>query len=84
MARENLLKKILLLSLTVAIVSCMSGCVYSNNQSVDDLSYEEKQEVLQSLDDVREELKENFSDNTADFALGVVDRVEQAIIKSLE
>lgn len=79
MAREGLFKKTLLLSLTVGIVSSMSGCVYYNNQSLDDMSYEEKQEVLQSLDDVREELKEDFSDNTADFALEIVDKVEQTI-----
>lgn len=82
MAREGLFKKILLLSLTVGIVFSMSGCVYSNNQSLDDISYEEKQEVLQSLDDVREELKEDFSDNTADFALEIVDKIEQTIIES--
>jgi hypothetical protein len=82
MAKGGLFKKTLLLSLTIGIVSSLSGCVYYNNQSLDDMSYEEKQEVFQSLDDVREELKEDFSDNTADFALEIVDKVEQIIIES--
>jgi len=62
----------------------MNGCVYSNNKGLDNMSYEEKQEVIQSLDKVREELKEDFSDDAADFALEIVDRVEQALTESSE
>jgi len=79
---DSILKKVLLIVLAIGIVSSMSGCVYSNNKGLDDLSNEEKQEVLQSLDQVREELKEDYSGNTADFALEIVDRVEKAITDS--
>ncbi|WP_312071398.1 hypothetical protein [Anaerotignum propionicum] len=82
MVGDSILKKVLLIVLAIGIVSSMSGCVYSNNKGLDDLSNEEKQEVLQSLDQVREELKEDYSGNTADFALEIVDRVEKAITDS--
>ncbi len=82
MVGDSILKKVLLIVLAIGIVSSMSGCVYSNNKGLDDLSNEEKQEVLQSLDQVRKELKEDYSGNTADFALEIVDRVEKAITDS--
>lgn len=82
MVGDSILKKVLLIVLAIGIVSSMSGCVYSNNKGLDDLSNEEKHEVLQSLDQVREELKEDYSGNTADFALEIVDRVEKAITDS--
>lgn len=82
MVGDSILKKVLLIVLAIGIVCSMSGCVYSNNKGLDDLSNEEKQEVLQSLDQVREELKEDYSGNTADFALEIVDRVEKAITDS--
>lgn len=82
MVGDSILKKVLLIVLAIGIVSSMSGCVYSSNKGLDDLSNEEKQEILQSLDQVREELKEDYSGNTADFALEIVDRVEKAIMDS--
>ena len=40
----------------------MSGCVYSNNKSWDDMSAEEKKEVKEVfLDDIRKDLEEDFS-----------------------
>ncbi len=84
MVRESQLKRCLLIVLAVGIVCTMSGCVYNNNKRLDDLSNEEKQEVLQSLDQVREELGEDYSGDTFDFALEIVDRVEKAITESKE
>lgn len=84
MAKEGLMKKMLQLSLAVGMMVFMSGCVYHNNQSWDDMSEEEQQEALQTLDDVREELKEELQENTADIAVELVDKVEQAILESAD
>jgi len=89
------LKRISFTVVALGIILTMSGCVYSNNKSWDDLSFQEQQEVKQSLDEVREEingdldkvseeLKEVFSDDNVVFALEIVDKVEQAINDSTE
>lgn len=84
MVRERKLKKILFIMFSIGMVCSVSGCVYANNKGADDLSFEEKQEVLESLDQVREELKEEYSGDNFDFALEIVDRVEKAITESEE
>lgn len=81
MVRKSQLKKNLFIIVSICMVFSMSGCVY-NNKGMDDLSFQEKQEVLQSLEQVRKELKEDYSGETFDFALEIVDRVEKALTES--
>lgn len=74
-------RKIVFAILILALIGVMSGCVHSNNENWDDLSTQEQQEVKQALDDAREEIKDDFSGGTVDFALDIVDKVEEAITK---
>lgn len=40
----------------------MSGCVYSKNKNWSDLNQEEKEEVRQVLDEVKEELENDLKE----------------------
>lgn len=74
----------MLIALIIGMVSSLSGCVYVYNKGLDDLSYEEKQQVLETLEEVRDTLKEVSSDDTADFVSEIMDEKIQAISESLE
>lgn len=54
------LRRIILLSVTLCIAVAMSGCVYSKNKNWSDLNQEEKEEVRQVLDEVKEELENDL------------------------
>lgn len=56
------LKRIILLSVTSCIAVSMSGCVYSKNKNWSDLNQEEKEEVRQVLDEVKEELENDLKE----------------------
>ena len=73
---KKLIFNVLLLS-TVAMT--ISGCTYVNNNSWDDMTPEEREEVRQVFEEERKELEENegFSDNS--FAQYILDKVEEAI-----
>lgn len=59
------------------IVMTMNGCAYVNNKNWDDMTPAEQGEVRQNFEEEREELEEEFSDDS--FAQYILDKVEQAI-----
>lgn len=59
------------------IVMTMNGCAYVNNKNWDDMTLAEQEEVRQNFEEEREELEEEFSDDS--FAQYILDKVEQAI-----
>ena len=59
------------------IVMTMNGCAYVNNKNWDDMTPAEQEEVRQNFEVEREELEEEFSDDS--FAQYILDKVEQAI-----
>lgn len=61
------------------IVVTMSGCVYSNNKSWNDMTPEEQEEVKQAYEDVKDELEEEFSDDEPEdeFVKYFINKIEQ-------
>lgn len=77
----RLFKKISVAALAIGIVSSMSGCVYAHNQSWDDMSYDEQQEIKQTFSEIKEDLEYEFSDDTIEsaFVLRILGAVEEGI-----
>lgn len=75
------IKKLFPVTLTLSIIAItMSGCVYANNKSWNDMTPEEQEEVRQAFDDVKDDLEASFSDIPEDdFSRYILDKVEQAI-----
>ena len=66
---EKEIKKVFA-AVVLAIVSViMSGCVYADNKSWGDMTYEEKQEVKQEYAEIKEELEEEFSGDSIEDGL---------------
>lgn len=78
MERTGKISKLFLTILLFSmIVMTMNGCAYVNNKNWDDMTPAEQEEVRQNFEEEREELEEEFSDDS--FALYILDKVEQAI-----
>lgn len=75
------IKKLFPVTLTLSIIAItMSGCVYANNKSWNDMTPEEQEEVRQAFDDIKDDLEASFSDIPEDdFSRYILDKVEQAI-----
>lgn len=75
------IKKLFPVTLTLSIIAItMSGCVYANNKSWNDMTHEEQEEVRQAFDDIKDDLEASFSDIPEDdFSRYILDKVEQAI-----
>lgn len=74
------IKKIFLFAFILSsIMTTLGGCV--NNQSWDDLTLEEQEEVRQTYKEEKQELEEEFSGDTLEdeFARYILDKVEQGI-----
>lgn len=76
----NIKKSLLVIALGMIMVT-MGGCAYSNNKGWDELTTEEKQNVQQAFEDIKNDLEEDFSgDSTEDeFARYILDRVGKVI-----
>ena len=78
MERTGKISKLFLTILLFSmIVMTMNGCTYVNNKNWDDMTPAEQEEVRQNFEEEREELEEEFSDNS--FAQYILNKVEQAI-----
>lgn len=78
MERTGKISKLFLTILLFSmIVMTMNGCAYVNNKNWDDMAPAEQEEVRQNFEEEREELEEEFSDDS--FAQYILDKVEQAI-----
>ena len=78
MERTGRISKLYLIILLFSmIVMTMNGCAYVNNENWDDMTPAEQEEVRQNFEEEREELEEEFSDDS--FAQYILDKVEQAI-----
>lgn len=78
MERTGKISKLFLTILLFSmIVMTMNGCAYVNNENWDDMTPAEQEEVRQNFEEEREELEEEFSDDS--FAQYILDKVEQAI-----
>ncbi|MDE6914975.1 MAG: hypothetical protein K2P35_14975 [Lachnospiraceae bacterium] len=55
----------------------MGGCAYVNSKNWSDMTSEEQEEVRQIFKEERQELEEDFSDDS--FAQYILNRVEQVI-----
>ena len=78
MERTGKISKLFLTILLFSmIVMTMNGCAYDNNKNWDDMTPAEQEEVRQNFEEEREELEEEFSDDS--FAQYILDKVEQAI-----
>lgn len=75
------IKKLFPVTLALSIIAItMSGCVYANNKSWNDMTPEEQEEVRQAFDDVKNDLEAGFSDIPEEnFSRYILDKVEQAI-----
>lgn len=65
------------------LAGALSGCVYANNKSWDDMTPEEQAEVRRAFEEVRDELKGSFPDDSPEevfsrFILGGVEQVLEA------
>lgn len=78
MERTGKISKLFLTILLFSmIVMTMNGCAYVNNKNWDDMTTAEQEEVRQNFEEEREELEEEFSDDS--FVQYILDKVEQAI-----
>lgn len=66
---EKEIKKVFAAVVLVIISVTMSGCVYADNKSWGDMTYEEKQEVKQEYAEIKEELEEEFSGDSIEDGL---------------
>ena len=78
---EKEIKKVFA-AVVLGIVSVtMSGCVYADNKSWGDMTYEEKQAVKQEFAEIKEELEEEFSSDSIEDGLAsyILDAVSAVI-----
>lgn len=77
----KLFKRFFLTAVIICFVFTLSGCVYANNKSWNDMSTDEKQEVKQDFAEIKDELLKDYASNdiTDKFALEIISKVEQAI-----
>lgn len=66
---EKEIKKVFVAVVLVIVSVTMSGCVYADNKSWGDMTYEEKQEVKQEYAEIKEELEEEFSGDSIEDGL---------------
>lgn len=73
-------RKIFIMILALCMLT-MTGCVYSNNKSWEDLTPEEQEEVRQNFNDIKQELEDAFSGNQPQdkFTGYILDKVEQGM-----
>ena len=83
MGRTIKIKKLLLAVLALSMIAMtMSGCVYANNKSWDDMTAEEQEAVRQEFfEDMEEELEASSSDNRFEeqFLRFICDNVQQTM-----
>lgn len=83
MGRTIKIKKLLLAVLALSMIAMtMSGCVYANNKSWDDMTAEEQEAVRQEFfEDMEEELEASSSGNRLEeeFLHFIFDNVQQAM-----
>ncbi len=83
MGRTIKIKKLLLAVLALSMIAMtMSGCVYANNTSWDDMTAEEQEAVRQEFfEDMEEELEASSSDNRFEeqFLRFIFDNVQQTM-----
>lgn len=83
MGRTIKIKKLLLAVLALGMIAMtMSGCVYANNKSWDDMTPEEQEAVRQEFfEDIKEDLEASSSDNRLEdqFLRFIFDNVQQAM-----
>lgn len=83
MGRTIKIKKLLLAVLALSMIAMtMSGCVYANNKSWDDMTAEEQEAVRQEFfEDMEEELEASSSDNRFEeqFLRFIFDNVQQTM-----
>ncbi len=78
MERTGKISKLFLTILLFSMIAMtMNGCAYVNNKNWDDMTTAEQEEVRQNFEEEREELEEEFSDDS--FVQYILDKVEQAI-----
>lgn len=63
------IKKVFVAVILVIVSVTMSGCVYADNKSWGDMTYDEKQEVKQEYAEIKEELEEEFSGDSIEDGL---------------
>lgn len=66
---EKEIKKVFAAVVLVIVSVTMSGCVYADNKSWGNMTYEEKQEVKQEYAEIKEELEEEFSGDSIEDGL---------------
>ena len=66
---EKEIKKVFVAVVLVTVSVAMSGCVYADNKSWGDMTYEEKREVKQEYAEIKEELEEEFSGDSIEDGL---------------
>lgn len=66
---EKEIKKVFAAVVLVIVSVTVSGCVYADNKSWGDMTYEEKQEVKQEYAEIKEELEEEFSGDSIEDGL---------------
>lgn len=66
---EKEIKKVFAAVVLVIVSVTMSGCVYADNKSWGDMTYDEKQEVKQEYAEIKEELEEEFSGDSIEDGL---------------
>lgn len=78
---KNIKKQFLALAILGMIAINLSGCVYANNKSWDDLTAEEKEEMQQEFESMKVELEEDFPSDSVEgkFTSYILDKVEEGI-----
>ncbi len=66
---EKEIKKVFAAVVLVIVSVTVSGCVYADNKSWGDMTYEEKREVKQEYAEIKEELEEEFSGDSIEDGL---------------
>ena len=66
---EKEIKKVFAVVVLVIVSVTVSGCVYADNKSWGDMTYEEKREVKQEYAEIKEELEEEFSGDSIEDGL---------------
>ena len=66
---KKAIKKVFVAVILVIVSVTMSGCVYADNKSWGDMTYDEKQEVKQEYAEIKEELEEEFSGDSIEDGL---------------
>ena len=78
---EKEIKKVFAAFVLVIVSVTVSGCVYADNKSWGDMTYEEKREVKQEYAEIKEELEEEFSGDSIEDGLAsyILDAVSAVI-----